>query len=200
MPTAAVWLPPELSDSRVGPAAVPVAVKTVDRLPDVAVRLFAPVELPRVQLPIVATPPAPVVWLAPVTLPPPVVMEKTTLAPATGLPKPSCSRTLGATATADATVALCESPAIRAICVAAPVTPVALTLTAAVPATMAVLYLLLIVYFQLQGGYKRVELAPETPADAPLPTASKAPPGDHPYGITDKPPLAAGERETGFKE
>ncbi len=76
----------------------------------------------------------------------------------------------------------------------------ALMLTAAVPATMAVLYLLLIVYFQLQGGYKRVELAPETPPDDRLPGASKAPPGDHPYGITDKPPLPAGERETGFKE
>ncbi len=34
----------------------------------------------------------------------------------------------------------------------------ALTLTAAVPATMAVLYLLLILYFQTQGGYKKVEI------------------------------------------
>jgi MFS family permease len=34
----------------------------------------------------------------------------------------------------------------------------ALRLTAAVPATMAVLYLLLILYFRLQGGYKKVEI------------------------------------------
>ncbi len=34
----------------------------------------------------------------------------------------------------------------------------ALVYTAAVPATMAVLYLLLILYFRLQGGYKKVEI------------------------------------------
>ena len=32
-------------------------------------------------------------------------------------------------------------------------------LTAAVPATMAVIYLLLLLYFKARGGYKRVELA-----------------------------------------
>lgn len=62
----------------------------------------------------------------------------------------------------------------------------ALTLTAAVPATMAVLYLLLIAYFAMQGGYKRVDLGPETPpADA------------HPHGITAKP---VGSSSTGIKE
>lgn len=47
----------------------------------------------------------------------------------------------------------------------------ALKYTAAVPATMAVLYLLLILYFMTQGGYKRVEIAP---ADI----ASHMPPDD----------------------
>lgn len=40
----------------------------------------------------------------------------------------------------------------------------ALKWTAAVPAVMAVLYLLLIVYFQLQGGYRRVEITGGSPA------------------------------------
>ena len=35
----------------------------------------------------------------------------------------------------------------------------ALKFTAAVPATMAVLYLLLILYFMTQGGYRRVEIS-----------------------------------------
>jgi hypothetical protein len=35
----------------------------------------------------------------------------------------------------------------------------ALKMTAGVPATMAVLYLMLILYFKMQGGYKRVDLA-----------------------------------------
>jgi hypothetical protein len=52
----------------------------------------------------------------------------------------------------------------------------ALTLTAAVPAAMAVIYLLLIIYFKLQGGYKRIDLAPDTPTTEP-----------HPYGITERP-------------
>ena len=70
----------------------------------------------------------------------------------------------------------------------------ALTLTAAVPATMAVLYLLLIIYFQTQGGYKPVVIAPETPP-SPSPAASSSPPGDHPYGITDRPPPTTGIKE-----
>jgi MFS family permease len=39
----------------------------------------------------------------------------------------------------------------------------ALIWTAAVPAVMAVLYLLLIIYFRLLGGYRRVEIASEPP-------------------------------------
>ncbi|MFO0864921.1 MAG: MFS transporter [Gemmataceae bacterium] len=38
----------------------------------------------------------------------------------------------------------------------------ALKLTAAVPAVMAVLYLLLIIYFRMTGGYKRVEINPSS--------------------------------------
>lgn len=49
----------------------------------------------------------------------------------------------------------------------------ALQLTAAVPAIMAVLYLLLIVYFRMTGGYKRVEIAPSaTPNDREAITTS----------------------------
>jgi len=40
----------------------------------------------------------------------------------------------------------------------------ALKLTAAVPATMAVIYLLLLLYFKARGGYKRVELESRTHA------------------------------------
>ncbi len=64
----------------------------------------------------------------------------------------------------------------------------ALQLTAAVPATMAVLYLILILYFRLQGGYKRIDLGPQVPSDIP-------PSHDHPYGITDKPPPSTGIKE-----
>jgi MFS family permease len=43
----------------------------------------------------------------------------------------------------------------------------ALKLTAAVPAAMAVLYLLLILYFRLQGGYKRVDIEAEKALERP---------------------------------
>ena len=45
----------------------------------------------------------------------------------------------------------------------------ALQWTALVPATMAVLYLLLIVYFKATGGYKRVAI--ETPYETAAPGA-----------------------------
>lgn len=63
----------------------------------------------------------------------------------------------------------------------------ALTLTAAVPATMAVLYFLLILYFRMQGGYKRVELAPEAAAEG-VPGYTGSPTVTDPHGITEKPP------------
>ena len=50
----------------------------------------------------------------------------------------------------------------------------ALQLTAAVPATMAVLYLLLILYFKMRGGYKKeVVLAATAPADEYLAAADE---------------------------
>jgi hypothetical protein len=54
----------------------------------------------------------------------------------------------------------------------------ALKLTAAVPAAMAVLYLLLIVYFKMRGGYKRVEIAPTAPAADPNVEPAPVPAGD----------------------
>jgi len=65
----------------------------------------------------------------------------------------------------------------------------ALMLTAAVPATMAVLYLFLIVYFKLTGGYKRVELETDSTTEPGGMVAS-----GHEHGITEKP------RSTGFRE
>ncbi len=44
----------------------------------------------------------------------------------------------------------------------------ALKWTAAVPAAMAVLYLVLIVYFRMIGGYRRVEIPGTTPQDLPM--------------------------------
>lgn len=73
----------------------------------------------------------------------------------------------------------------------------ALKLTAIVPATMAVLYLLLILYFRTQGGYKRVE----------LPTGELPSPRDEPFPVRDpsghvQPGIPAGgtSHPTGIKE
>jgi len=85
-----------------------VAVKVTglpDRVPDVAVSVLLPAVVPRVQLPTVAIPLTLVVWLAPVTLPPPVATAKVTLTPATGLFAASRTITDGATATAEPAVA-----------------------------------------------------------------------------------------------
>lgn len=68
----------------------------------------------------------------------------------------------------------------------------ALTLTAAVPATMAVLYLLLILYFKMQGGYKRIELAPEAAPDG-VPGYTGSPAVIDPHGIMEPP-------QTGIKD
>src|SRR5690606_31373284 len=67
--------------------------------------------LPTVQLPAEAWPVASVGAEATATLPPPPATAKVTLAPTIGFPLPSWSRTLGATATAPATVAVWASPA-----------------------------------------------------------------------------------------
>ena len=105
--------------------AVPVALKVSGepvRPALVAVSVFAPAVVPRVQLPTVAMPEAFVVAEPPVSDPPPAATAKVTLTPATGLPCASVTRTLGAVATAVLTVADSLLPPLMAIVVAAPAT------------------------------------------------------------------------------
>ncbi len=63
----------------------------------------------------------------------------------------------------------------------------ALEWTALVPATMAVLYLVLLTYFWTQGGYKRVEIGAQAPAAI-----------EHPHGFSAGPPPSP--PSTGIKE
>ncbi|HEX2094433.1 MAG TPA: hypothetical protein VHG28_18660 [Longimicrobiaceae bacterium] len=114
--------------------AVPVALKLVFSAPAEAVSVLAPAVLPSVQLPAVATPEALVVWVPPVTLPPPDATEKVTLTPETGLPCVSVIVTAGAVETAVPTVAVCPSPADLLMFAAAPAVPVALKVTLSEPA------------------------------------------------------------------
>ena len=111
---------------------VPVAVNVTGEPasdPLVAVTVFDPATVPSVQLPTVAMPPAFVVTDALVTEPPPVATANVTLMPETGLLFASCTITLGAVAMAEPAVADCPSPALAAICVAAPTVPVAVNVT-----------------------------------------------------------------------
>jgi hypothetical protein len=90
--------------------AVPVAVNVTGlplSEPDVAVSVLVPAAGPRVQLPTVAMPFASVVWVPPVTLPPPVVTAKVTATPATGLFDASFTTTDGGGLTAVPTCADC---------------------------------------------------------------------------------------------
>ena len=94
-------------------AEIPVAVNVTGdpaRVPLVAVKVFGPVDVPKVQLPIVATPPASVVVINPVAEPLPEVTAKVTLTPLTGLPFASFTITLGSVATEVPTVADCPLP------------------------------------------------------------------------------------------
>src|SRR6266487_3761425 len=89
VPTVAVWLFPPLSAIELAPAAVPVAVK-VTGLPArpvaVAVNVFSPALVPRVQLVTAAMPLAFVVTgVVGLTLPPPDATPNVTATPATGL-------------------------------------------------------------------------------------------------------------------
>src|SRR5574341_2120782 len=79
-----------------------------------ALSAFAPVTVPRVQLPTRATPVASVVGVAPATLPPPAVTAKVTPTPGTGLLSASRTTTLGAVANARPTTAACPSPSLMA--------------------------------------------------------------------------------------
>ena len=88
--------------------AVPVAVKVNGepvRDPLVAVKVFEPTVVPKVQLPTVAIPLTLVVADAPVTEPPPVATAKVTLTPLTGLLLTSFTITLGGVDTAVPAVA-----------------------------------------------------------------------------------------------
>src|SRR6266516_6351166 len=89
VPTVAVWLFPPLSAIELAPPAIPVAVN-VTGLPArpvaVAVNVFSPALVSRVQLVTAAIPLAFVVTgLAGLTLPPPVATAKVPQTPATGL-------------------------------------------------------------------------------------------------------------------
>src|SRR5204862_127145 len=83
--------------------AVPSAVN-VTGLPasplEVAVSVFVPAVVLRVQPPTVAIPLPFVVWVPPVTLPLPAAAAKVTVTPCTGLPLPSCTITDGGEPTA----------------------------------------------------------------------------------------------------
>src|SRR5205807_9525297 len=93
----------------------------------VAVSVYGPAVLPRIQLPTAAMPVASVVWFAPVTVPPPVPGANVTATPATGLLLASRTITDGGMATAVPVIAFWPLPAFMAIWVAAP----AVTLTVA---------------------------------------------------------------------
>ena len=108
--------------------AVPVAVKVIGEPvnePLVAVIVFDPAVVPKVQLPTVAIPLAFVVAVNIVPEPPPVATAKVTDTPDTGLFDASLTITLGAVLTDVPTVALWPSPALIAILLAAPAVPVA---------------------------------------------------------------------------
>src|SRR5437773_7854282 len=89
-----------VSASFVAAPAVPSAVNVTGLpvTPDptaVAVSVFTPPVVLRVQLPTVAIPLPFVVWVPPVTLPLPAAGAKVTVTPCTGLPLPCCAVTAG---------------------------------------------------------------------------------------------------------
>src|SRR3989441_1150884 len=97
---------------------------------DVAVSVFGPAVGARVHDVTVAMPLLPVVTaVVGTTVPPPEATAKVTATPLTGLPLASCTITDGSTGTAVPAVADWLFPALRAICVAAPVVPVAVNVT-----------------------------------------------------------------------
>src|SRR5512145_23239 len=88
VPTVADWPSPALIAMPLAGTAVPVAVKVTGlpaSVPDVAVSVWGPAVVPSVQPPTVAMPAAFVVWVAPVTEPPPDVTANVTVTPPTGL-------------------------------------------------------------------------------------------------------------------
>jgi hypothetical protein len=116
--------------------AVPVAVKVMGeplRLPLVAVSVFAPAVVPRVQAGLVAIPALSVVTTPLEAIePPPVATAKVTETPLTALPCASVTWTDGAVATAVFTVTLWLLPPLSVIVVAVPELTVTLPEFAAV--------------------------------------------------------------------
>jgi hypothetical protein len=104
--------------------ATPVAVKVTGEplnVPLVAVSVFAPAVVPKVQAGLVAIPVLSVVTaLLEANEPEPVATEKVTETPLTALPCASVTFTDGAVVTAVPTVALCKLPPFNAIVVAVP--------------------------------------------------------------------------------
>ena len=104
--------------------AVPVAVKVTGEPANpvaVAVSVFTPTVVPKVQAGLVAIPALSVITAAEdANEPPPLLTAKVTATPLTALPCASVTTTEGAVATAVLTVALCRLPDRTAIRVAAP--------------------------------------------------------------------------------
>ncbi len=132
VPTVADWLLPAFRVILVAGPAVPVAVKVTgepERPLLVALSVFVPAVVPRVQLPTVAMPEEFVVAEPPVIEPPPEATAKVTATPETGLLFASVTSTLGLMATAVPTVADWLLPAFRVILVGGPAVPVAVKVT-----------------------------------------------------------------------
>jgi hypothetical protein len=124
VPTVALCGFPDRTAIRAAAPATPVAVKVTGEPLNpvaVAVSVFAPTVVPKVQAGLVAIPPLSVIT-APedANEPPPLPTAKVTGTPLTALPCASVTTTEGAVATAVPTVALCRSPDRTATRVAAP--------------------------------------------------------------------------------
>ena len=120
--TVAVWPVSALTVTLAAGPAVPVAVKVTGepvRPAAVAVRVFAPAFLPRVQS-VAAMPEESVVTTEELTPPPPEATSKVTEQPATGSPSLSVTTTAGRVGTAVPATAVCASPALREIVLATP--------------------------------------------------------------------------------
>ena len=108
-PQSEAFVPDAVTANRVTGPATPVAVKVSGdpvRPADVAVNVFAPAVVPRVQEVTLAIPEEFVVAEPPSTDPPPEATAKVTERPGTGLPPASVTSTDGAVATALPAVAL----------------------------------------------------------------------------------------------
>src|SRR6266704_5372943 len=121
-----------VSASFVATPAVPVAVNVTglpDKVPELAVNVFAPAVALSVQLPTVATPLALVVWLAPVIVPFPGATANVTATCATGFPFASFTITDGGVLTAVPAVSDWLIALFAAIVAAVPAVPVAVKVT-----------------------------------------------------------------------